>query len=485
MIESIPSNFYIVASPFFILALASLVSVLFPSGPKSSLAFYIFTLSALGASLAGVFWGFMPDNFWNGVFVSDNLSFLSQSLILSIAFVLVILFRESSLAERFFTRETVSLFLLTILGMMVMLTSTDLITLFVGLELSSIGIYVLVGYVLPNRSSMEGAMKYLILGSFASAFLLFGFGLLYASTGTMNLAELAQKTVFESDIWIKIGILFSLTGIGFKLALVPFHMWTPDVYESAPTGITALMASSVKIMILVLALRMTHGLPVYSEQWNPIILILSFLSMVGGNFLALIQTSLKRMLAYSSIAHSGYMAIALCALGGAKELPYQAIMFYLIGYTLTSLLAFGTLIWLEDKDRQNLHLADIRGLVKSHPWAAFSLSAAMLSFAGMPPTVGFLGKFFIFNAALQENLYYLVLAGVFGSIISFYYYLRVIVTMYMQEPIQNLEPLKPRQSWLTGFILAATCVSILALGTVLPEHVLNSLKASAKDFIQD
>lgn len=480
LIESIPFNLYVAAAPLFVLAIGGLITVLFPSfGGRIQTPLYVFSLLTLGAAIAALVAFPITETFWGGAFVSDALSWFGQALILLTALVLVMLYKDSCLADRFFTREAVSLFLLATLGMMVMVASTDLVTLFVGLELSSIGIYVLVGYVFPNRASLEGAMKYLVLGSFASAFLLFGFGFLYASSGTMNLVELARQGALAGTVWMKIGILFTLVGLGFKLALVPFHMWTPDAYEAAPTGITALMATAVKAMILVLVLRMTQGLSIYSEQWYPILIALSFLSMIGGNFFALVQTSVKRMLAYSSIAHSGYMAIVLCALAGGSELPYQALLFYVVAYTLTSLLAFGTLMWLEDKNRQNLQLNDLRGLVKSHPWAALALSAAMFSFAGMPPTVGFFAKFFVFNAALREKLYFLVFAGIAGSIISLYYYLRVIVTMYMQKQVSSEATLSPRSSLVTALVLSTTFLAILLLGTVLPEQVLEQLKPIA------
>lgn len=485
MLEAIPSNFYIAAAPFFIISLASLVTVLFPSfNGKNQTPLYIFTLLTLLGAFFALASHTVRDSFWNGAFVVDNLSLLSQGLIVGTGLILTILFKETSLSDRFFTCESVSLFLLTMLGMMVMVSSSELVTLFVGLELSSIGIYVLVGYVYPNRSSLEGAMKYLVLGSFASAFLLFGFALMYAASGTMNLSELGQKLELSNSIWVQLGALFTLVGLGFKLALVPFHMWAPDAYEAAPTGITALMATSVKVMILVLALRLSQGIGLYSDQWFPVLFILASLSMIVGNVLALVQSSLKRMLAYSSIAHSGYMAIVLCAMGGSSELAYQAIIFYLIAYTLTTILAFGTLMWLEDTTRQNLQLSDLRGLVKKHPWAAFSLSAAMFSFSGMPPTVGFFAKFFVFNAALRESMYVLVLMGVVGSVISLYYYLRVIVTMYMQKATDSDFSLFPRRSIPTSLILGGTCLAIFVFGTLLPEQVLVSLKPIAENLVQ-
>ena len=486
LLESIPQDFYRSAAPLFIIALASLISALFPKARGQNLVpFYIFSVLALFAALAALLIPVSSEVFWKGAYLADNLAKLAQALILSVALVITIFFKESCLAQHFFRRESVSLFLLTILGMLVMVSSTDLVTLFVGLELSSIGMYILVGYVFPNRASLEGAMKYFVLGSFASAFLLFGFGLLYASSGTMNIVELTHKVSFENDFWIKVGILFTLVGLAFKLALVPFHMWAPDAYESAPTGITALMATSIKVMVLTVVLRLTSGLNIYFDQWYPTLFIASFLSMISANLLALVQTSIKRMLAYSSIAHSGYMAIVLCLLNFDGGLPYQAILFYLIAYIFTSLLAFGTLMWLEDVSRQNLQLDDLRGLMRSHPWASLALAIAMFSFAGMPPTVGFFAKFFIFNVALREKLYFLVFAGIFGSVISLYYYLRVIVTMYMQKPEENAKnPLRPRKSLMTTFLLAGACLAILLLGTVFPEPLLTELKPVADKLLQ-
>ncbi len=480
---SIPFHMYINASPILLLSIASMITVLFPSfGGKQKYPLYFFSLIAVGATLLALAFFPQTESYWKGAFISDNLAWLGHSLVLLTGFSLLILFKNSCLSDRFYTPESVSLFLLTLLGMMIMLASSNLVTLFVGLELSSIGIYILVGYVFPTRPSLEGAIKYLVLGSFASAFLLFGFALLYLASGTMDLLELAQQSHLIGHLWVKMGILFTLVGLFFKLGLIPFHMWVPDAYESAPTGITALMATSVKITVLVLAMRMSPSIPLYESSWSTLITILAVLSMIGGNFLALVQTSLKRMLAYSSIAHSGYMAIVLCAMNNTNILSYQSLMFYLVGYTLSSLLAFGVLMWLEDQTRQNLQLEDLQGLAKTHPWAALSLSLAMFSFAGMPPTVGFLGKFFIFNAALKENLYVLVFSGVAGSCIALFYYLRVLVTMYMRKPESSFHPLVPQQSWILTVVIATLCFAVLGLGTFMPEDLMSVLKPISSNF---
>lgn len=476
MIESIPFHLYLNASPIFLVTIGSLISILLATVfTKQQIPFYIVSILTLLSSLLALNLFSTHEVYWKGAFLTDSLSQLSQNLLLGTALLLILLFKESYLASRFFSGECISIFLLTILGMLVMVSSTELASLFVGLELSSIGIYVLVGYVSPSRTSLEGAIKYFILGSFATAFLLFGFGLLYATSGTMNLSELAQKSVLDNNIWLKVGILFTLVGVAFKLALVPFHSWSPDAYESAPTGITALMASSAKLIMLVLAIRISQALSLFQQDWHLIMFALAFLSMLGGNFLALIQSSLKRMLAYSSIAHSGYMTIIFCSLGKNVSFPFEALMFYLIAYTLSSLLVFGTLMWLEDVNRQNLQLSDVRGLAKTHPWAALILSVSMLSFAGMPPTVGFFGKFFVFNAALRENEYALVLIGVLGSVISLFYYLRVLVSMYMENSSKESKALNFHPSKITGLVLGTVCFAVLAFG-MFPEPLFKTVQ---------
>ena len=237
-------------------------------------------------------------------------------------------------------------------------------------------------------------------------------------------------------------------------------------------------------MVLIVILRITQNIELFANQWFPTLFVVSSLSMIGGNILALVQTSVKRLLAYSSIAHSGYMALVLCAMGAGRDLPYEAILFYLIGYVLTSVLAFGTLMWLEDTERQNLQIEDLRGLMRSHPWAAFVMAAAMFSFAGMPPTVGFFAKFFIFNAALREHLYFLVIIGALSSVISLYYYLRIVVVMYMQKPDSKASTLTPRSSIVMNVLLTCTCGAVLIFGTVFPEQILAQLKPIATKLSQ-
>ena len=372
---------------------------------------------------------------------------------------------------------------MVLLGMLVMISSFDLITIYVGLEISSIGIYALVGYINPSRASLEGGMKYFVLGSLSSAFLLFGFGLLYLSFGTLNLAEMLTKLYqyFEFKAWINTGILLVLIGLAFKLALFPFHMWAPDVYESAPTGITGFMATTMKVMIILVIMRFSAlGSITSFHQWLPAMFFMAAASMLVGNVLALVQTNIKRTIAYSAIAHSGYIAIGLCAMGSLQVLPYKAVLFYLIIYCTTSLLAFGCLMFMETNTRENIHLSHLKGLAQKRPWLCLAFSIALLSFAGLPPTVGFLGKFFIFNEAIKGQLFPLVIIGVIGSVISLYYYLRIIVYMYMHQPSPDTIETKQEQPLLLQNLMVLPFALLLLVGTLFPAPIMKYLDPIVK-----
>lgn len=485
---TITSDFYLAVLPVLIVCTAALVAMLQSVFRALSQPKVVFATAALGISaailLALIGRPATETAYLSGSYLSGNLTSFGQTLILCIALLVTMLFRDHFHADRFFRGEIIALFLMVIAGMLTMVASEDLVTLFVGLELSSIGLYALVGYLQPSRRSQEGAIKYFVLGSFAAALMLFGFALLYAASGSMRLSEIIQTLPKLADHnWARLGLLFTLVGLSFKLALAPFHLWAPDTYEAAPTGITAFMATSVKVMILVVILRLFGGeMSQLYNAWLPGLMFLALLSMIIGNMLALVQTSLKRMLAYSSVAHSGYMAIAICAISGSgSELPIASILFYLVGYTVTSVGAFAILMWLENAENDNLLLDDLSGLSKRHPWIAFAFSAFLFAFAGMPPTVGFMAKFFVFNAAITSQLYSLVIIGVIGSSISLYYYLRVIVNMYMEEPSKSSMPRSDRRSIWTTVIVASAIVLTVLLGTVLPGPMLKSLTSASQE----
>ena len=401
---------------------------------------------------------------FGGSYLVDGLAVYGQVLVLLIGLTICLLIKGSRLAERFFRGDIACLFVLTLAGMAIMVSSVNLLTIFIGLEIFSLGSYALIGYIEPSQRSQEAAIKYFILGSFAAALLLFGFAFIYAGTGSLDLPTIAERLT-ESNNLVRIAAVFIIAGIAFKLALVPCHLWTPDAYQGAPTAITALMATTAKAVIILLAIRLlTLGI---TDIWLPIVILFAGLSMIVGNVLALAQTDLKRLFAYSSIAHGGYIALALAAVAKNPTLgdithvggiAYSAF-YYIEAYCLMSLGAFAVIMWLENNTDDNLQLTDLAGLAKRHPFASFALAGFALAFAGMPPTVGFFAKFLVFRAALEVELYPLVVIAVVGSGISFYYYLWIIVQMYFSSGDED-NRLSLRSSkiiaTIVGFTLLAT-----------------------------
>ncbi len=480
-------DFLLAASPIFLMFLSGLVLMLAAVSPtleKPGIGFGLigtFLIASLGASLFLV--PLSEKNHLAGTVISGLISAFGQSTILMISLIVVLLFQETSLKSKFFRGEILSLYSFCVAGMLVMVASSDIITLFVGLEIASICLYVLAGYTDPNRKSQEGAIKYFVLGSFGTALLLMGFALIYSATGLINLKDLVVQIPKLADHrWVQLGSIFLVSGLAFKLAMAPFHLWAPDTYEASPTGITAFMATSVKVMMIVFAFRLfSQGLIGAFAVWLPALVFLAMSSMIIGNMMALVQSSLKRMLAYSSIAHGGYMSLGLCALGtNSLELPLSSVMFYLVSYSLVSLCAFGIIMWLES-GVENLTLQDIQGLSTKHPWAALCLAASMFALAGMPPTGGFIAKLFVFKAALDSQLYSLVLVGALGSALSLFYYLRVIVKMYMTKPHATLSALSPKPSLILACLLGTIVVTVLLLGTILPEALFQQLLKAAEN----
>lgn len=329
--------------------------------------------------------------------------------------------------------EYYSLVLFSVLGMMLMAAGGDLIVIFLGLETFSLALYTLAGFWKTELRSNESALKYLLLGAFASGFFLYGIALIYGATGT---TVLRQITAFLADghppaplFMIGGGLL--LVGFGFKIASVPFHMWAPDVYEGAPTSVTAFMIAGTKAAAFAAFLRVfLLALPALHMRWSVAIWVLAVLTMTLGNLVALVQSNIKRMLAYSSIAHAGYLLVALVA-GGSSGVA--GILFYLVAYALMNLGVFAVIIAVQDGERERLLLTDYAGLGWQHPVLAGCMAVFMFSLAGIPPTAGFMGKLYIFSAALAGDYPGLAVIGVLNSVVSVYFYLRVIVIMYMSE----------------------------------------------------
>ncbi len=347
--------------------------------------------------------------------------------------------------------EFYPLILFAILGMMVLAAANDLLTIFLGLETMSLATYILVGGVRGNIRSSEAGLKYLLLGGFSSAFFLMGMAFVYGACGGTGFAAItnALSSGTAHTLFMTLGMGLMLVGFGFKIAMVPFHMWTPDVYDGAPAYVTGFMATAIKAAGFAILLRFVMLTePQLAFAWYPVLVVLAVLTMSLGNIVALVQSNIKRMLAWSSIAHAGYLLLGVVTMlapavsgpalnmraTGISEASGAAILFYLIGYALMNLAAFGIInVMGQGPDEDGSELSRYAGLSKRQPVSAAILAVAMLSLAGIPPMVGFMAKFYVFSAVVRAGLIPLAIFGVVNSLISVYYYLRVIVVMYMQD----------------------------------------------------
>ena len=334
--------------------------------------------------------------------------------------------------------EFYPLLLFSVIGMMTMAMAKDLIVVFLAMELMSIPLYVLSGFARARSSSEESALKYFLLGAFSSAFLVYGIALVYGATQATGFAEVraAISNGGEANSFLLPGVGMILVGLGFKVAAVPFHMWAPDVYEGAPSVVTAFMSVGAKaggFAALVRVLFDAFGM--LALDWAPPVAILAALTMILGNIAAIAQLSIKRMLAYSSIAHAGYILMTLVAAGKSSlaDFAASAVLFYLIAYAFTNLGTWAIVISVEKEDGRGNLITDFAGLGKRRPGLALAMALFMLSLTGLPPTMGFVGKFYVFRAALEADYFWLALVGVITSLISAYYYLRVIVVMWMRD----------------------------------------------------
>jgi NADH-quinone oxidoreductase subunit N len=359
--------------------------------------------------------------------------------------------------------EYYALVLFSTAGMMLMASAGDLVVVFLSLELMSLSLYVLAGLFKTRLTSGEASMKYFLLGAFASSFLLYGIALLYGATGTTNLDRIAAAVATRgAEPMILIGLGLMLVGFGFKISSVPFHMWAPDVYEGAPTSITALIATGSKAAAFAALIRvLTVALRSAEPDWSALLWALAALTMTVGNVVALAQSNLKRMLAYSSIAHVGYMLMGLVAGGAAGA---GAILFYLLAYTFTTIGAFGAIGLCARAGEEAVEVGDYSGLARRHPVLALALTLFLLSLIGIPPLAGFVAKFYLFGSAVRAGYVWLTVLAVLNTAIAAYYYLRVIVYMYMREP--DGEGVAVTSSLAGGLALTLAIVGIVVLGLI-------------------
>jgi len=434
-------------------------------------------------------WGGSPQAIFNNMLAVDNFALFFKLLFLGIAALVILSSVDYVSKFARFQGEYYALILISTLGMMLMAATTELISLYIALELTSISLYVLVGFLKDAKSS-EASLKYLLLGAVASAILLYGMALVFGFTGKTQLGEIAQviqtmpsQTLLASPALI-LGIVLLIAGFGFKIAAIPFHMWVPDVYEGAPTPITAYLSVASKAAGFAIILRVFYsafGLPQWlSLDWGLTIAVLAAIGMTLGNVAAIPQANIKRMLGYSSIAQAGYLMVGLATVGFSPAvdiLGRSGVLFFLVSYALTNLGAFIAIIAISNKIDSD-QIKDYSGMFKRAPFLALALTLCLISLIGMPPAAGFMAKFYIFSAAVQHNLLWLVVIAVINSVISAYYYLRVVKVMWLGEPASEE---KVPSSAALRVALALSCLGVLLLG-IIPGYVMRLAEMAASMF---
>jgi len=479
----------LVTAVLFLLLLAVLYRVRTRGrGPEAAGA--VLSLVGLAVSFYMCFyqWGVVCDNF-GGLLRTDPFATFFSLVLLGGALLCVLLSVREAGGLRAVAGEYYALLVVATFGMIVMVSSADLLVIFIGLETMSLAVYILVGCRRERMESNEAAMKYFLIGAFASGFLIYGIALLYGITGTTRLETLAGELARDNRSLGGLQLVgpgLVLVGFLFKVAAVPFHMWVPDAYEGAPTPITAYMAVAVKTAAFGVLVRvLITALMPLADYWLPMMWTLSVVTMTVGNLAAIFQGNIKRMLAYSSIAHAGYLLVALASVGSASGVAADdrallSILFYLVVYTLMNVGAFGVLIYLNASGRPMDTLEQVRGSGFRYPLLGAAMALFMFSLAGLPPTGGFLAKFYIFSAAVDRGLVSLAVIGVLNSAVSVYYYLRVTVQMYMRESEEKL-PGVPFSLPL-ALAVAVSAWGVLYLG-VLPASLLDKA-ASAVLFLR-
>ncbi|MGH8692337.1 MAG: NADH-quinone oxidoreductase subunit NuoN [Burkholderiales bacterium] len=417
---------------------------------------------------------------FSGLFVSDAMGHLLK-LVCYLAVSAALVYSRQYLLDRGLLRgEFVTLLLFALLGMMVMISAASFLTLYLGLELMSLCLYAMVALNRDSALASEAAMKYFVLGALSSGLLLYGMSMIYGATGTLNLYEVAGHAgrmagATHDRTFLVFGLVFVVAGLAFKVGVVPFHMWIPDVYHGAPTAVTLIVGTAPKLAAFAMAMRLlVNGLLDLAQDWQQMLALLALLSMALGNITAIAQSNLKRMLAYSTIAHMGFMLLGLLSGvvdGNRLNLPaaYGAALFYVIVYVLMSLGAFGMLLYLSRAGFECENLDDVKGLNRTNPWTAFIMLVLMFSLAGIPPTAGFYAKLAVLSAAVNAGQIWLAVAAVILSLIGAFYYLRVVKLMYFDDPPKGAIAAGGRAGFRTA--LSANGLALLFFG-ILPQPLM-------------
>ncbi len=478
-------NMYAAAPEIVLLiaACAILVIDLFVSDARRNIT-YALTLASIAAA-AGVCWYYLDHDLvqyaFGGMYVTDPMANVLK-LFAALSVGLMLVYAQGYARDRgLWKGEIFTLTLFVLLGIFVMISANNLLAVYLGLELQALSLYALVALRRDDARATEAAMKYFVLGALASGFLLYGMSMLYGAAGTLDINELARNIAAgrtASRAALVLGTVFIVAGLAFKLGVVPFHMWVPDVYQGAPTPIATFIGSAPKIAAFAIAFRMlVEGLLPIAIDWQKMLIVLAVGSLVIGNLTAIAQTNLKRMLAYSTIAQMGFMLLAMLSgvVGGSTITTanaYSAAMFYVITYALTTLGAFGIMLLLAREGFECEEISDLRGLNKRSPWYAFVMLLMMFSLAGIPPTMGFYAKLVVLQALLGNGLtsgmVWLAVIAVLFSLIGAYYYIRVVKTMYFDAPV-DLAPITATQDM--RIALSMNGVLVIALG-IVPQYLL-------------
>jgi NADH-quinone oxidoreductase subunit N len=459
------------------------LGLVFPRMYRETLVTIVLIGLAAGFIITVHDWGQPAKAFYNMLSV-DNFSVGFNCLFIISAALAILLSLNSLEGQYLLYSEYFSLVIFATVGMMLMASSSHLLTLFLGLETLSVSLYVLAGFRRTEAKALEASFKYFLLGAFASGFLLYGIALIYGSIGSANLTTLFERltrpdaeTVVNQPLLVT-GLALMLIGFGFKIALVPFHSWAPDVYEGAPSPVAAFMATGSKAAGFAALLRVLLASGMMNDAtWQQIFWILAVATMTVGNIIALRQENIKRLLAYSSIAHAGYILVGAVA---NNETGHAGILFYLLSYTFMNIGAFGVVSLLAKTDQEYLAINEYRGLAYRRPFAAMAMAVFMFSLAGIPPAAGFLAKFYVFSGAVQAGYIGLVILGVVNSLISLYYYLGVVVVMFMQEPEGERVPITPLPA--VGLALTVAIFGTLYLG-LFPAQAMDKFQTLARSLM--
>ncbi len=469
---------YAAIIPLVIVALSAIVAMVAEAfrepGERMPIA-WLGIIGLVGAAIvSAVLWN--SDARSMGVIRSDNFALFINMVLCVIGILTMLMSADVVERDRLPAGEYYALTLFAICGMMMMAAATDLLVIFLALEILSLAVYVLTGIRRRSAGGAEAAFKYFLLGAFSSAFFLYGIAFAFALSGSTRIEQIGEVLARQGAggpstlALLAVGLL--AVGFAFKVSAVPFHMWTPDAYEGAPTIVTAFMSTAVKAAAFAAFVRVfLSPLEPLKEHWIPVLSVLAALTMILGTVVGVVQTNIKRMLAYSSIAHAGYLLLGLVA---ANSTGKAAILFYLLAYAVTNMGALGIVALLGSGDRQHDELRDFAGLWKARPGLAGLMTIFLLSLGGLPPTAGFIGKWYIFSAAVQEGHYWLAIIGVLTSVVSVFFYLRIVVMMYMTEGTDAPRP-PVAATALAGLALAV--IAVLYLG-VLPTRALDLALAS-------